>query len=104
LIGRFSGDELPSTLSTDTGLMRVKFSTDASKQEQGFAAQYRASNTPQVHIPTCFGGNKLVQVTLRTRAYGSEISWVVSKRSLLNVVLTPTPTEQNIVMAGKAKL
>lgn len=42
-----------------------------------------------------------MQVVLRTRAYGSEVSWVVSRRSLVNLVVEPTPTEQNIVMAGE---
>lgn len=100
LIGRFSGNEVPSMLTTETGLLRVKFSADGSLQDQGFAANYLASNTPQVYIPSCTGGSKLVQVVLRTRAYGSELSWIISKRSLLNVVFAPTPTEQNIVMTG----
>lgn len=69
-------------------------------QGRGFAAQYLASSTPQVNIPVCTGGAKLLQVVLRTRAYGSEISWVVGKRSLLNVVFASTPNEQNIVMTG----
>jgi hypothetical protein len=46
----------------------------------------------------------VLQVVLRTRAYGSDISWVVSRRSLVNVVVAPTPTEQNIVMAGEGRL
>jgi len=70
-------------------------------QGQGFAAGYLASSTPQVNIPTCVGSSKLLQVVLRTRAYGSELSWVISHRSLLNALLAATPTEQNIVMAGQ---
>lgn len=62
LIGRFSGSEVPSTLSTDTGLLRVNFTADGSLQEKGFAAAYLASSTPQVYIPTCTDGAKLVQV------------------------------------------
>lgn len=54
-----------------------------------------------MNIPTCVGSSKLLQVVLRTRAYGSELSWVVSHRSLLNALVAPTPTEQNIVMAGQ---
>lgn len=104
LIGRFSGSDVPSSLTTDTGLMRVQFSADASIQDQGFAANYLASNTPQVSIPVCTGGDKLLQAVLRTRAYASELSWVVAKRSFLNVVFAPTPNEQNMVMAGALTL
>lgn len=62
LIGRFSGSEVPSTLSTDTGLLRINFTADGSLQEEGFAAAYLASSTPHVYIPTCTDGAKLVQV------------------------------------------
>jgi hypothetical protein len=62
LIGRFSGSEVPSTLSTDTGLLRINFTADGSLQDEGFAAAYLASATPQVFIPTCTDGAKLVQV------------------------------------------
>lgn len=73
-------------------------------QGQGFAAQYLAASSPQVNIPPCSDGSKLLQVVLRTRGYGSEISWVIIKRSLLNVVFAPTPNEQNIVLAGEKKI
>lgn len=73
----------------------------AALQGQGFAAAYLASSSPQVSIPACASGSKLLQVVLRTRGYGSELSWLVTKRSLLNVVFAPTPNEQNIVMAGE---
>lgn len=63
LIGRFSGSEVPSTLSTDTGLLRVNFTADGSLQDEGFVAAYLASSTPQVYIPTCTDGAKLVQVS-----------------------------------------
>ena len=101
LIGRFSGSSIPSSLSTDTGVIRVKFSTDASLQGQGFAATYLATSNPQTNVPSCASGTKLLQVVLRTRGYGSELSWLVTKRSLLNIVFAPTPNEQNIVMAGE---
>lgn len=100
LIGRFSGSDVPSSLTTDTGLMRVQFVTDGSIQDQGFAANYLATNTPQLSLPACSDGTKLLQVVLRTRGYASEISWVVAKRSLLNIVFAATPNEQNMVMAG----
>lgn len=32
LIGRFSGSEVPSSLSTDTGMLTIKFSSDGSLQ------------------------------------------------------------------------
>jgi hypothetical protein len=101
LIGRFSGDALPSSVSTDTGLLRLKFTADGSLQNQGFAGQYLASSTPLVDIPACASGSKLLQVVLRTRAYGSELSWVILKRKILDYIFTATPSEQNIVMAGR---
>lgn len=104
MIGRFSGSDFPSSLTTDTGLMRVQFTADASIQDQGFAANYLATNTPQIDIPVCRDGAKLLQAVLRTRAYASELSWVVAKRSLLNIVFAPTPNEQNIIMAGTVHL
>ena len=84
--------------------MRVQFTADASIQDQGFAANYLATNTPQIDIPVCRDGAKLLQAVLRTRAYASELSWVVAKRSLLNIVFAPTPNEQNIIMAGTVHL
>jgi hypothetical protein len=104
LIGRFSGSDVPSSLTTDTGLMRVQFTADASIQDEGFAANYLATNTPQIDIPVCTDGAKLLQAVLRTRAYASELSWVVTKRSLLNIVFAPAPNEQNIIMAGTVHL
>lgn len=101
LIGRFSGEAVPSSVTTDTGLIRLKFTADGSLQKQGFAGQYLASSSPLVNIPVCASGSKLLQVVLRTRAYGSELSWVILKRKIVNYIFTATPSEQNIVMAGK---
>lgn len=67
-------------------------------QGHGFAASYVASATPQVKLPTCDSRSKLMQVVLRSRQYGSELSWLVSKRSAS--ASNDAPSTSNVVMAG----
>ncbi|KAF8072527.1 hypothetical protein HT031_000187 [Scenedesmus sp. PABB004] len=98
VIGMFSGDALPPALSTDTGVLRLRFVSDSSLQRGGFAASYSASASPQVALPACGAREKLVQVVLRSRAYGAELSWLVTSRSSI-AALNP-PSALNIVMAG----
>lgn len=69
-------------------------------QGDGFAANYSASTTPQVFVPTCASGHKLLQVILRSRDYASEMGWVITKRQILDVFFANTPSDTNIVMAG----
>jgi hypothetical protein len=68
-------------------------------QGRGFAASYIASTAPQVKLPVCSGTAKLVQVVLRTRQYGSELSWLITRRLGLSSV--DAPSSLNIAMAGE---
>eukprot|EP00882_Tetradesmus_deserticola_P022978 GHRQ01025002.1.p1 GENE.GHRQ01025002.1~~GHRQ01025002.1.p1 ORF type:complete len:106 (-),score=9.01 GHRQ01025002.1:287-604(-) len=49
-------------------------------------------------LPVCSGTAKLVQVVLRTRQYGSELSWLVTRR--VGVSSIDAPNQLNIAMAG----
>eukprot|EP00879_Flechtneria_rotunda_P005401 GHRR01005692.1.p1 GENE.GHRR01005692.1~~GHRR01005692.1.p1 ORF type:complete len:1544 (+),score=580.30 GHRR01005692.1:434-5065(+) len=98
VIGMFSGTDTPPALSTDTGLMRVNFTADGTIQGHGFAASYLASTSPQVQLPTCTGKTKLLQVVLRSRQYGAELSWLITARGVFNAL--NAPSSLNIVMAG----
>jgi hypothetical protein len=51
-----------------------------------------------VKLPVCTGTAKLVQVVLRTRQYGSELSWLITRRLGLSSV--DAPSQLNIAMAG----
>jgi hypothetical protein len=68
-------------------------------QGHGFAASYIASSAPQVKLPVCSGTAKLVQVVLRTRQYGTELSWLITRRLGLSTSLD-APSQLNIAMAG----
>ncbi|KAF6263192.1 hypothetical protein COO60DRAFT_1635413 [Scenedesmus sp. NREL 46B-D3] len=98
VIGMFSGKELPSSLTTDTGLIKLRFTSDSSLDGRGFAASYLASTAPQVKLPVCTGTAKLVQVVLRTRQFGSELSWLITRR--VGVSSIDAPNQLNIAMAG----
>eukprot|EP00877_Chromochloris_zofingiensis_P002817 jgi/Chrzof1/12536/Cz06g37220.t1 len=95
LLGMFSGSQLQTTpLTTDTGYIRVNFSSDMSIQGSGFALTYSSSATPDVNLPTCLGGAQLIRVLVRTRAYSAENSWVLTKKS------SAALQQQTVVMAG----
>jgi hypothetical protein len=98
--GRLSGADVPTGLTTDTGLLRVNFTADGSLGGTGFAASFLSTSTPQLLIPTCIDGSKLLQVMLRSRDYGAEMGWLVTKRRILDALFTSTPSSSNIVMAG----
>jgi hypothetical protein len=103
IIGIFSGQALPPNVSTDTGLMRLTFTTDGSIQRSGWAGSFSAASTVQVSHPTCGPGSRLVQAVMRTRAAAGEASWVVSRSTVVSVVsaaLAVALQQKTVVMAG----
>ena len=76
-MGIFSGPQLPDSVETDTGLLKISFTTDDSIESSGFIANYEASASPVMELPACTDGKQVLQVVVRTRQYGGEASWVL---------------------------
>ena len=81
VIGVFSGRSLPANVSTDTGLLRLTFASDATVAGAGWVAAYNATRAPKAALPDCAPGARLVQVALRTRADGAEAAWALYPKS-----------------------
>lgn len=88
VIGAFSGAGAPANVTTDTGLLRVTFSSDATLQRPGWAANYTAAAAVQAPLPACAPGELTVQAALRTRAGAEEASWTVVQRAAAASVFT----------------
>jgi hypothetical protein len=101
IIGIFSGTALPANLSTNTGLLRITFSTDNSIQRAGWAAKYSATADSKVPLPDCADGARLVRAVLRTRQSASELSWTVARRTAPSA---PTAPVQQLLASSKAQL
>jgi hypothetical protein len=80
VIGVFSGSALPPNVTTETGLLRLSFTSDSTIQRTGWAAAYTAAASIQSGLPECAGGTVPVQAALRTRLAASELAWVVARR------------------------
>ncbi|GLI67828.1 hypothetical protein VaNZ11_012110 [Volvox africanus] len=72
-----STDGLPRQLVTDTGVLKLTFTSDSSIQMSGFTASYTAATARSLPIPICRPRYKLAMFTIRTADYGNENSWVV---------------------------
>lgn len=66
-------------------------------QGHGFAASYNASSSPQIKLPVCSSSSKLMQVVLRSRQSGAELSWLIKKHS----AASDTLSSSSIIMAGE---
>jgi hypothetical protein len=97
IIGVFSGSALPPNVSTETGLLRITFASDASIEGTGWAAAYTADVSVQAALPECAPGAVLVEALLRTRLAASELSWAAARRAAGGGAGAAPPT---VVMAG----
>ncbi len=77
ILGNFSGNQIPPSVTSSDGIMLVKFKTDGSITKSGWTANYLAGNkTPIIFIPGIMGSPLYNDINNDNHLTSNERMWI----------------------------